>query len=108
RWDWDLFVGDYLPGDEHWDKRLGGRVLAREGSPVLLACTGGWGEYLASRSSNLRQQVRRRERRLEREHELRYRLADDPARLEQDLDTLFALHAARWDERESPFAGADE
>ena len=101
--EWDLFVGEQLPRDERWHSQLGGRVLSREGSPVLHA-PGGWERYLASRSANLRQQVRRRERRLEQGHELRYRLADDPDRLPQDLDTLFGLHGAARDDRTSAFA----
>jgi CelD/BcsL family acetyltransferase involved in cellulose biosynthesis len=107
RSDWDLFVGELLPGDEPWANLLGGRVLRREGSPLLRA-SGSWEEYLASRSANLRQQLRRRERSLAREHELRYRLADDPALLQGDLDTLLSLHAARWDGHESRFAGVDQ
>jgi hypothetical protein len=57
------------------------------------------GAVPASRSPNLRQQVRRRERRLARAHDLHYRLADDPTPLQRDLDTLFALHTARWGPR---------
>jgi CelD/BcsL family acetyltransferase involved in cellulose biosynthesis len=57
-----------------------------------------WDEFLASRSKNFRDQVRRRERKLGREHELAFRLADDPARLDEDMDALFRLHAARWSE----------
>jgi CelD/BcsL family acetyltransferase involved in cellulose biosynthesis len=105
---WDVFVGEGLAGDKHWSELVGGRVLGRDGNPVLRAGEGGWDAYLSSRSANLRQQVRRRERNLERAHSLSYRLADDPARLPDDLDTLFGLHAARWDAGATPFAGADE
>jgi CelD/BcsL family acetyltransferase involved in cellulose biosynthesis len=45
----------------------------------------------------LRAQVRRAERRLAREHELRFRLAEDPERLADDMETLFTLHDARWE-----------
>ena len=48
------------------------------------------------RSANFREQVRRRERKLRREHEVRFRLSDDPERLDDDLDILFSLHGARW------------
>ncbi len=60
-----------------------------------------WDDYLAQRSSNFRSQVRRKERKLIRDHGLTYRLSDDPARLDRDLDTLFALHRARWAEEGS-------
>jgi CelD/BcsL family acetyltransferase involved in cellulose biosynthesis len=101
---WDVFVGEQLPSDEHWRSQLRGCILSREGSPVLRAHGLSWDGYLASRSANLRQQVRRLERNLARKHELRYRLADDPLRLEDDLDTFFALHRARWQACESRFA----
>lgn len=104
---WDLFLGEQLPGTEHWDTVLGGRVLSREGSPVLRA-SGGWDHYLTMRSSNLRQQLRRKERRLGRQYQLSYRLADDPARLQSDLDTLFMLHGSRWSTSESSFASAQQ
>ena len=57
-----------------------------------------WDDFLASKSSNFRQQARRRERKLAEQHELRFRLADDPARLDADLEVLFALHEERWTE----------
>jgi CelD/BcsL family acetyltransferase involved in cellulose biosynthesis len=100
---YDLFLGERLPGSDGWSAALSGTVLRTEESPVLLANGMGWDEYLRSKSSNLRQQVRRRERQLARGHELRYRLTSDPARLDDDLDTLFALHAARWTNTASPF-----
>jgi CelD/BcsL family acetyltransferase involved in cellulose biosynthesis len=106
-WRWDVFLGENLPADACWSAVLGGKLLRRHGSPVLRFKTSNWEEFLGSLSSNLRQQVRRRERRLAREHDLRYRLANDPRRLQTDLDTLFALHTARWAEA-SAFAGARE
>jgi len=38
---------------------------------------------------------------------VRFRLATDPDRLDSDLDALFALHAARWRGKRSPFAAAE-
>ncbi|MEA2423549.1 MAG: hypothetical protein QOF55_2648, partial [Thermoleophilaceae bacterium] len=46
------------------------------------------------------EQVRRRERKLRREHEVDVRLSDGD-RLDADLDALFRLHEARWSEGES-------
>ena len=66
----------------------GARVVERTESPVL-ELGRGWDALLESWSTNLRQQVGRFERRLEREHDLRYRLVDE-------LDTLFRLHRLRW------------
>jgi CelD/BcsL family acetyltransferase involved in cellulose biosynthesis len=96
-----LLLADRLPGDEGWEARLGGVALRREPSPVLRLDTRDWDVFLGARSANFRQQLRRRERRLAREHRLRYRLTDSPDRLDADLDVLFALHGARWGERSS-------
>jgi CelD/BcsL family acetyltransferase involved in cellulose biosynthesis len=95
-----LLLAERLRTDEGWAGLLGGVVLRQEPSPAL-PLSGGWDAYLASRSANFRQGLRRRERRLIRGHGLRYRLAEDPARLASDLDTLFALHAARFGPRSS-------
>ena len=92
----DLFLGENVPAREGWSAFLGAKVLRRTGSPVLRFRGASWDELLASRSSNFREQVRRRERKLRREHDVRIRLSDDPERLHADLDVLFSLHAARW------------
>jgi CelD/BcsL family acetyltransferase involved in cellulose biosynthesis len=56
-----------------------------------------WDAYLASRSSNLRQQVRRFERRLAKDHEVRLRRTESPGELQADLGTVFDLHDRRWE-----------
>ena len=92
--DWDVFFGEQLPGDEGWHELLGGREWRREASPSLrLPAT--WDEYLAARSRNFREQLRRREAGLRREGDVATRLADATT-LDRDLDALFALHRARW------------
>jgi CelD/BcsL family acetyltransferase involved in cellulose biosynthesis len=95
-----VMLAERLPEDEGWDALLGGVVLRREPSPVL-ALHGDWEDYLASRSANFRQTLRRRERRLVRASGLRFRLAESPAQLGRDMDILFALHAARFGARSS-------
>jgi CelD/BcsL family acetyltransferase involved in cellulose biosynthesis len=98
---WDVLLAEQLLREKGWSDPLGGTVAREESSPVLRARGRSFEEVLASRSRNFRQQVRRRERRLRREHGLRYRLAEDPARLDADLTALFELHAARWGENGS-------
>ena len=100
RRDWDLLLADRLAPDEGWAGMLGGREVHREESPTLLIAGRTFDEFLASRSRNFREQVRRRDRKLRREHEVELRLSD-AARLDADLDTLFRLHEARWSEGES-------
>jgi perosamine synthetase len=92
----DLFVGENMPANQGWSAFLGAKVLRRTGSPVLRFRGASWGELLAARSANFREQVGRRERKLRREHEVCFRLSDDPERLHDDLDILFSLHSARW------------
>jgi CelD/BcsL family acetyltransferase involved in cellulose biosynthesis len=93
---WDVFLGEQLPGDEDWSALLGAKSLRREGNPVLRFEGRSWEEMLSLWSSRLRRKVRYEDRRLSRDHELVYRLADDPSLLQEDLDTLFALHLSRW------------
>jgi CelD/BcsL family acetyltransferase involved in cellulose biosynthesis len=99
---WDLLLAEQLPADEHWGALLGGRVLAREGNPVLRFGADGWEGFLRARSANFREQVRRRPRKLAREHRVRYRLVDGSGDLQSELDILFRLHAARWAASRSP------
>jgi CelD/BcsL family acetyltransferase involved in cellulose biosynthesis len=89
---WDVFLGDHLPP---WAARSAPWQRAWTSSPVLRFATRDWDEYLASRSYNFRQLVRRRSRRLAAGHDVRFRLADEGS-LERDLDTLFELHRDRW------------
>jgi CelD/BcsL family acetyltransferase involved in cellulose biosynthesis len=93
---WDVCLAERLPPEQSWAESLGGRVLRREPSPEVALETRDWDGFLAARSSNFRQQVRKFERRLLRDHGLRYRLVTDPATLEEDMRTLFHLHRARW------------
>jgi CelD/BcsL family acetyltransferase involved in cellulose biosynthesis len=102
---WDVLLAERLPVERGWGRALGGRLLGRDSTPVIDLGGRSWDEYLASRSSNFRSQVRRKERKLIREHGLTYRLSDDPARLDDDLGALFALHEARWREESSGALG---
>jgi CelD/BcsL family acetyltransferase involved in cellulose biosynthesis len=95
-WTNALILAEQVPGDEDWAALLHGRVLSREASPVLDVATKDWDEFLAGRTTSLRKQVRYQERRLERDHELRYRLIEDAATLPEALDVLFTLHGTRW------------
>jgi CelD/BcsL family acetyltransferase involved in cellulose biosynthesis len=101
RLDWNVFFGELLPFDLDWAELAGGRVWRRESTPRMLLAADGWPAYLAERSAGFRQQIGRRRRRLE-ELGARYRLAD-AASLDHDLDTLFALHRARWGGRRTDF-----
>lgn len=101
----DVFVGDDLPEHEGWRSAIGARAVRRTSSPVVRGEGRNWQQYLATRSPNFRQQARRQERRLARDHALCYRLSQDPSRLDADLDVLLRLHEARWAWESRSFAG---
>jgi dTDP-4-amino-4,6-dideoxygalactose transaminase/CelD/BcsL family acetyltransferase involved in cellulose biosynthesis len=93
----DIFLGERLLATEAWSSLVGGAVVRREGFPLIRGFDG-WEGYMASRTAHLRRKLAGQERRLARERGLQFRLVgrDDP--LDADLDTLFALHRARWPE----------
>jgi CelD/BcsL family acetyltransferase involved in cellulose biosynthesis len=92
----DVLLAEQLPRERDWGALLGGHRLAAEPSPLVRFGPGGWPGYLQRRSPNFREQVRRRARKLAREHRVAYRLSDGSRELDRDLDTLFQLHGARW------------
>ena len=59
----------------------------------------GWEGYLASRSRNLRSQIRRRLRALNDSHEVQVWSPASAADVDLGTSQLFRLHAARWEER---------
>jgi CelD/BcsL family acetyltransferase involved in cellulose biosynthesis len=105
--DCDVFFGEELPAAAGWPALLGGKVHRRIGDPLVRLEAASWDDFLASRSPNFRQQVRRRERKLEAQHGLVYRLAENASSLQEDLDILFRLHRARWADRWSSFAASE-
>jgi CelD/BcsL family acetyltransferase involved in cellulose biosynthesis len=105
RRDWNVLLAERLAPAEGWTGMLGAALVHREESPTLHVGGRSFDEYLASRSKNFREQMRRRARKLAREHEIEFRLSD-PDRLEGDLDTLVRLHDARWSSDEDDDSNA--
>jgi CelD/BcsL family acetyltransferase involved in cellulose biosynthesis len=106
RGDWNVALLERLSPSEGWPGMLGGTVVHREESPTLVVGGRSFDEYLASQSKNFREQMRRRARKLAREHEIEFRLAD-AATLEADLETLFRLHDVRWSEADEDTSAFD-
>ncbi len=102
-WDCDGFLGETLAGDQGWSTLFG--VLATEGSPVLALGASDWDAFLAGLSRNHRRQIRRDERRLAAQFDIRYRLTAGSGGLGDDLDILFRLHDARWEGRSAAAGG---
>lgn len=94
---WDLLLLERVPQGSSLAALPGSRRGAPEPSPEI-ELPASWDEYLASHSSNFRNQTRRFERKMVERHGLRFRLSDDPARVAEDLEALFTLHEARWAE----------
>ncbi len=103
----ELLVAEHLLVGEGWSRLLGAKVIARDPSPTLRLVTSDWEEFLASCTPNFRATVRRKQRQLGREGAVRYRLTERPEELERDLDTLFALHHARWGGRATTFSKSE-
>ncbi len=107
RREWSAIVLHNVDADAPWTAALrgaGGAGLAevthpREVLPYVTLEGLTWEAYLATRSRNLRGQVNRKLRRLGDEHEVAFRLADDPVRLRDDMATFFAFHDRRWETR---------
>jgi len=104
----DVLACELLPGPDSWEGVVpGAAVVSRNGSPVLDLEGRTWKELLAGRSRNFREQVGRRTRALERDHDVRFRLVAGPEGLDSALDTFFRLHRLRHGEsvvaRTEPF-----
>lgn len=104
----DLFVGDWLAGDPDRAREVGGRVVRTTGYPVLRFADRSWAALLAGQSTRFRKSVRHSRNRLDRRHRVSFR-STELATLEQDLDTAFRLHRARFGSHEGcRFCGEHE
>jgi CelD/BcsL family acetyltransferase involved in cellulose biosynthesis len=101
-----IVLAEKLPGGQGWGDLLGGTRIASHPDPFMNLGSS-WEDFLATRSHSFRSTVRRRERTLAKSFELTYRLADDPDRLDADLDTLYRLHADRWGDASTGVFGGE-
>ena len=62
----------------------------------LLVLPSSWEEYVPSLGKNMREQIKRLPRKLERNFAVSYHLAQTESELQQGLDDLFRLHGKRW------------
>ncbi len=82
-------------------ERAGYRMLTvEEPCSPWLALPGTWEELMQNVSGSLRSQIGRRRRMLEREGQLTFRVAGEPATLECDLDTFLKLESSGWKGRD--------
>jgi CelD/BcsL family acetyltransferase involved in cellulose biosynthesis len=103
----DVLLGEQLPADAGWGTLLRAGQLASEGSPVAHLAAGGWEAQLRRWTPSVGRLLRRHTRKLEAAYDVRTRRATAAAELERDLDSLFALHEARWGAGITAFATRD-
>jgi CelD/BcsL family acetyltransferase involved in cellulose biosynthesis len=91
-----------------WPGRMAAVPQPKDALPYAALKGFDWQAYLATRSGQFRNQVKRKMRSLERDHEVRLRRSETVEEVSSDLDTLFELHEARWEERtgDSSIAGS--
>lgn len=79
-------------------RQSGWAVSEAEACPVLtLPAT--YDEYVRSLGKNMREQIKRYPKRLEKEFKVEYELADSEDAVQNALTDLFKLHGARWRQR---------
>jgi CelD/BcsL family acetyltransferase involved in cellulose biosynthesis len=116
RGDWAILVADYVDDKAPWvhelvaDRSLGLHAVRYHDQPSTYLSIGlaglSWREYLGGRSGNLRSQLGRKLRALERVAEVRFRRTTDAGELADDMKTVFELHHKRWSTgNSSVFAG---
>jgi CelD/BcsL family acetyltransferase involved in cellulose biosynthesis len=102
---WTMLAFDHVELEGSWLEALaeatGRKLRARERTSaplpyIDLSRHRDWDEYLSSRSSNLRQQVRRFGRRAAKQHSVRLRRTETVAEAHEDIAAFFELHDRRF------------
>jgi CelD/BcsL family acetyltransferase involved in cellulose biosynthesis len=75
--------------------RAGWQVAPAEACPVL-RLPAAWPEYVAVLGKNMREQIKRYPKRLEKQFSVQYELARSEDQVRRALTDLFALHGKRW------------
>jgi CelD/BcsL family acetyltransferase involved in cellulose biosynthesis len=80
-----------------WPGRMCALPASHETLPQIELAGMAWEKYLAGRSRGLRNDVGRKMRSLRRDHRVELRRSAGADEVRSDMDTLFRLHAARWE-----------
>lgn len=102
------FVWDNVDARSDWvatwrrssPRRLTSTRLRSSVLPYVPIAGETWDSYLGARSRNFRSQIRRKERALRGEYGATFRRAAEPDRIAADVKSFFALHHARWSDRD--------
>lgn len=118
RGEWSVIVADYVDDRAPWVRelftgeplRLAAMHYHDQPSLYLNAVLAGrtWDEYLSTRSPNLRSQIGRKLRQLQREHDVAFHRVDSPDEVEPRMKVLFDLHERRWRDRGSAVFATEE
>jgi CelD/BcsL family acetyltransferase involved in cellulose biosynthesis len=95
---WDVLELDAVPEDQAWAESLPTVTLGRQPDRVIDLAGRSWEELLAAAKRDVRAEIRRRGRRLQERHTVRFRMADQQS-LDADVDLFLELHRMRWGER---------
>ncbi len=76
----------------------GWKIEDAEVCPVL-ELPDSFDEYIKSLGKNMREQIKRYPKRIEKEFKVEYKLAQSEGEMQHALDDLFRLHGARWRQR---------
>jgi CelD/BcsL family acetyltransferase involved in cellulose biosynthesis len=93
----DIFVGDWVPGNQDWAGTLRGRRLRETGYPIITLGYDSWDEFTKELSGGFRKKARNYRNRLERNHDVIYRYATAQT-LDRDLNEAMRLHEIRFGE----------
>ena len=99
-----VLLAERLRRDERWEEMLHGRHIRHESFSLIDLRGLDFERWLATKSANFRQQARKAERRLARDHRLEYRLVTGESEVLGALHTLIRLHDARWEGASVAFA----
>ena len=91
-----MLLAERTRADERWQDLLHGRHIRHESFSLIDLRGLSWEQWLSTKSANFRQQTRKAERRLVRDHHLEYRLVTEEGEVLEALDTLIRLHDTRW------------
>jgi CelD/BcsL family acetyltransferase involved in cellulose biosynthesis len=90
-----------------WPGAMAAVPRPAEALPYIDLDGSSWEEYLSARSRQFRNQVGRKMRALERDHQVRLRRPGSEQEVHGDVGTLFQLHDARWTGRDAASSIAD-
>ena len=106
--EWDVLMLQDLPSCSRLLHHLPAQARAEgwsvaqvpDNDVYYIELPGTWDEYAATLSANVRANLPRKQRKLEREHAARFERIESPDDLDSAMEQLFDLHNHRWHEKQ--------